>query len=70
MFLTLEAYEIPAEIVTIKTTYIDTSCIVSILDGDSDPFQIMTGILQGRPSCTVLIYYPSRLRHEVIDLPI
>ena len=50
MFSILEAYGIPKETVNaIRTMYRDTSCIVSTSDGDSDPFNIVTGVLQGDP---------------------
>ena len=50
MFSILEAYGIPKETVNaIRTMYRDISCIVSTSDGDSDPFNIVTGVLQGDP---------------------
>ena len=56
MFKILEAYGIPSETVNaIRESYKDTSCIVSTADGDSDPFNIVTGVLQGDPLAPFLL---------------
>ena len=49
--------------------YKDTSCIVSTPDGDSDPFNIVTGVLQGDPLAPFLfiICLDYAMRSSIID---
>ena len=70
MFLILEAYGIPTETVNaIRTMYKDTSCIVSTSDGDTDPFNIVTGVLQGDPLAPFLfiICLDYAMRSSIVD---
>ena len=50
MFEILEAYGIPTTVVNaIKVMYNDTSATVMTQEGQTDPFTIKTGVLQGDP---------------------
>lgn len=50
MFLILEAYGIPPDVVkAIKVTYEETSAIVITPEGETNAFTINTGVLQGDP---------------------
>ena len=50
MFKILEAYGVPSLIVdAIKIMYINTSAVVLTPEGETDPFPIDTGVLQGDP---------------------
>ena len=70
MFLILEAYGIPTETVNaIRTMYRDISCIVSTSDGDTYPFNIVTGVLQGDPLAPFLfiICLDYAMRSSIVD---
>ena len=48
MFQILHAYGIPAVIIdAIKAIYTDSSALVISTDGDTEPFEILAGVLQG-----------------------
>ena len=50
MFVILEAYGIPPAICNaIKVVYLETSAIVLTPEGETAPFSINTGVLQGDP---------------------
>ena len=53
----------------IKITYMNTTCIVSTPDGDTDPFSIITGVLQGDPLAPFLfiICLDYAMRLSVLD---
>ena len=70
MFSILEAYGIPLETVNaIRTSYRETSCYVSTPDGDSDSFDIVTGVMQGDPLAPFLfiICLDYAMRSAILD---
>ena len=57
MFEILGLYRIPKEIIeAIKVLYTDTTATILTPDGESSPFFILAGILQGDP-CTITLHY-------------
>ena len=61
MIKNLRAYGIPNELVeAIEDMYEDTTAKVLSQDGETKPFKIPSGVLQG-DTCTLLVHHSTRL---------
>ena len=71
MFQILHAYGIPAVIIdAIKAIYTDSSALVISTDGDTEPFEILAGVLQGDTLAPFLfiVVVDYIMRHALEDI--